>query len=140
MAICWSILKWTAERDIKIIPYGLDLSEKLTELAKQRLPKYKQNIHTGNGWLWRNPVQFDYVHTEIVYVPEQLQKQYVERIMKNYLKDKGNLLLTEYRSSKDSVDRPWLDEALKRWKLKMIKYVSGFFNNIELTRVWVITK
>ncbi|UCH42549.1 MAG: hypothetical protein JSW16_06995, partial [Dehalococcoidales bacterium] len=55
------IIKWTAERNLSITPYGLDLSEKLTELAKQRLPEYRQNIFTGNGWLWDNPVRFDYV-------------------------------------------------------------------------------
>jgi len=134
------ILKWTAERNINIIPYGLDLSEKLTELTKQRLPIYKQNIYTGNGWLWHNPIRFDYVATEIVYVPEQLQKQYLQRIVDTYLANEGKLLLTEYRSSKDPVTKPWINQTLKQWGFKVIKQVSGVYDDKELTRVWVIIK
>ena len=134
------ILKWTAARNINIIPYGLDLSEKLTELARQRLSQYKQNIFTGNGWTWKNPVKFDYVRTEIGYVPEKLQMQYIERIINTYLKHNGNLLLTEYRSSKTPAEEPWLDRTLEQWGLKVTKQVSGFYNNKEPTRVMVIIK
>ncbi len=134
------ILKWTAERNINIIPYGLDLSEKLAELAKQRLPKYQQNIYTGNGWLWNNPQRFDYVRTEVVYVPEQLQKQYIKKIIETYLADGGKLLLTEYRSRKDPANKPWIDQTLKKWEINIAKQVSGFYDNKELTRVMVIKK
>jgi len=134
------ILKWTAERNINIIPYGLDLSPQLTELAKQRLPKYRQNIYTGNGWLWPSPIRFDYVHTEVVYVPEELQKRYIKRIIETYLADGGRLLLTEYRSREDPADKPWIDRTLKKWKINTTKRVSGFYDNKELTRVIVINK
>ena len=134
------ILKWTAERNINIIPYGLDLSEKLVKLAKQRLPQYRQNIYSGNGWLWKNLIRFDYVHTEVVYVPEQLQKRYIERIINTYLVDEGTLLLTEYRSRSTPVDKPWLDQALEKWGLNVVRQVSGFYDNKELTRIWVILK
>jgi SAM-dependent methyltransferase len=134
------ILKWTAARNLNITPYGLDLSEKLVELAKQRLPEYKQNIYTGNGWLWHNPVRFDFVRTEIVYVPEHLQMRYIERIIGTYLKDRGKLLLAEYRSSKDPVNKPWLDRTVEQWGFEITKQVSGFYDNLELTRVMVITK
>jgi SAM-dependent methyltransferase len=32
------ILRWTQERGLHITPYGLDISEKLAELARERLP------------------------------------------------------------------------------------------------------
>jgi SAM-dependent methyltransferase len=134
------VLKWTAERNINIVPYGLDLSEKLAELARQRLPKYKNNIYAGNGWLWNNPVRFDYIRTEIVYVPEQLQRQYIERIIETYLADRGKLLLTEYRSRRDNTDEPWIDQTLKNWGLNVARQVSGFYENKELTRVIVIKR
>jgi len=134
------ILKWTAEKNISITPYGLDLSEKLIELAKQRLPKYTQNIYTGNGWLWHNPIRFDFVRTEIVYVPEQLHRQYIERLIDTYLADEGKLLLTEYRSRKDPTSEPWIDQKLKKWGINITKQVSGFYDNKELTRVMVIIK
>jgi SAM-dependent methyltransferase len=134
------ILKWTAARGINITPYGLDLSEKLVELAKKRLPQYKNNIYVGNGWTWQNPVRFDYVRTEVVYVPDELRRQYIERIMDKYLADEGKLLITEYRSSKDPTDKLWLDETLKKWKFSIIRQASGVYDNKELTRVWVIAK
>jgi SAM-dependent methyltransferase len=134
------ILKWTAERNLVVTPYGLDLSAKLVQLARQRLSEYPQNFYTGNGWLRQNPVRFDYVRTEIVYVPEQLRRQYVERILSTYLADRGKLLLTEYRSSKDLMDKPWIDETLKQWGFSITKQLSGFYDNKELTRVLVISK
>ncbi|MHB8104834.1 MAG: class I SAM-dependent methyltransferase [Dehalococcoidales bacterium] len=134
------ILKWTAERNINIIPYGLDLSEKLSELARQRLSEYQQNIYTGNGWLWHNPIRFDYVRTEIVYVPEELRRKYINRIIDTYLADEGVLLLAEYRSSKDSITTPWINEMLEKWGLPITKQVSGFYDNKEMTRVMVIKK
>lgn len=132
------VLKWTAERNINIIPYGLDLSEKLTELAKRRLPKYQKNIYIGNGWLWHSPIKFDYVHTEVVYVPEQLQERYIKRIIETYLGDEGKLLVTEYRSNKDPAGEPWIDQILVKWGLNIVKQISGFYDNKELTRVFVI--
>ncbi len=134
------VLKWTSPRGINIIPYGLDLSEKLAELARHRLPQYKHNIYTGNGWTWQNPVRFNYVRTEIVYVPEELREKYIKRIIETYLADEGELLLTEYRSRKDPADKPWLDRMLEKWGLKIERQLSGFFDNMELTRVWVIAK
>ncbi len=134
------ILRWTGERDLSIIPYGLDLSEKLVELAKNRLPGYKDNFYKGNGWLWNNPIRFDYVRTEIVYVPEYLQKQYIERIINEYLVQRGKLLVTEYRLRQDPISKPWIDRMLKDWGLNISKQTSGYYDNKELTRVFVITK
>jgi SAM-dependent methyltransferase len=133
-------LKWTAERNITITPYGLDLSEKLVELARQRLPQYKNNIYIGNGWAWQNPIRFNYVRTEVVYVPDELQRKYIKRIIDTYLADEGALLLAEYRSSKTPADVPWLDRTLEKWGLPIAKQVSGFYDNKELTRVFVIKK
>jgi SAM-dependent methyltransferase len=134
------ILKWTGERGLNIVPYGIDLSEKLIELAKERLPKYSENFYTGNGWLWSSPITFDYVRTEIVYVPEHLQRQYLERIIDRYLVEGGKILVTEYRSRKDTVSKPWIDGMLRDWGLNIAKQVSGYFDNEELTRVFVICK
>jgi SAM-dependent methyltransferase len=134
------VLKWTAERGLNVIPYGIDLSEKLIRLARQGLPKFQDNIFVGNGWTWQNPVRFDYVRTEIVYVPEELQRKYLERIIDSYLTDDGELLLAEYRSRKTPVNEPWLNETLENWGFKISRQLSGCYDNKELTRVWVIKK
>ena len=74
-------------------------------MAKERLPDYSKNFYAGNAWLWTSPVKFNYVRTETVYVPDFLQKQYLERIINEYLTDGGKLLVTEYRSRKDPISK-----------------------------------
>ena len=89
-------VKWTAERNIKIEPYGLDISEKLIELARKRLPQYVDNFFVGNGLTWVPPKRFDYVRTELVYVPAEYEKRYIEFIIKHDLNPGGKLLVANY--------------------------------------------
>ncbi len=134
------IIEWVGERGLSIVPYGVDLSEKLIELAKERLPAFKANLYVGNGWSWEGPVKFDYVRTEIVYVPEHLRERYLERIFKVYLKEDGKLLLAEYRSRIDDQNIPNLRESLIQWGYDVSRYTSGFDNNKELSRIYVLVK
>jgi SAM-dependent methyltransferase len=89
-------IKWTAERGIEIEPFGLDISEKLIELAKKRLPRYAQNLFTGNAFRWVPPRRFDFVRTELVYVPGECETAYIEFILKNHLYRGGRLLIANY--------------------------------------------
>ena len=89
-------LKWTGERDIEIEPFGLDISEKLIELAKERLPQYADNLFIGNALTWFPPRRFDYVRTELVYVPAEYEKRYIEFLLKNHLNPGGRLLIANY--------------------------------------------
>ncbi len=134
------VIKWTAERGLKVVPYGIDLSDKLVDLAKIRLPEYKDNIYIGNGWDWENPRLFSYVRTELVYVPDLLQKAYVQRILDEYLEKNGKLLVAGYTSSKYPEIKPDVDLRLRDWGFKVIKSASGYWNDLELTRVAVVNK
>jgi SAM-dependent methyltransferase len=89
-------MEWTAERHIDIVPYGVDISEKLVELAKQRLPQYKDNFFIGNAFYWLPPMRFDFVRMELVYVPAEYEKQYIEFLLKNHLNPGGKLLVANY--------------------------------------------
>jgi len=88
--------KWTAERGIRIEPYGLDISEKLVTLARQRLPQYADRLFVGNAFTWRPPRRFDFVRTELVYVPGKLEKQYLRFLLANHLTPGGKLLVASY--------------------------------------------
>ena len=65
------ILNWTRESGLRITPYGLDISEKLVALARQRLPQHAEHIFVGNAWGWSPPQTFDYVNTTLYYVPDE---------------------------------------------------------------------
>lgn len=135
-----SILKWTAARGLEITPYGIDLSAKLIALAKQRLPKYADNLSVGTAPYWTSPVKFDYVRTEISYALEESQEQYLHRVFSSYITPGGNLILTEYRTKKENPKHPWMDEKVRKWDFDIVDQKSGFCDGKELTRVLVLVR
>ncbi|MFC2070831.1 class I SAM-dependent methyltransferase [Chloroflexota bacterium] len=134
------IMNWTGERGIAITPFGLDLSEKLVELAIERLPEYSDNFYAGNAWSWDAPMKYDYARTELVYVPNELQKEYIERILNNYLTEHGKLLIALYRNRSTPVDEPWDEVKVREWGFEVTRQVSGYWDSKELTRVLVVSK
>lgn len=134
------ILKWTSKRNLEIIPYGIDLAEKLIKMAKERLPEYAGNLYTGNGWDWENPVRFDYVRTELVYVPEHLQNKYLDRILKTYLTENGKLLVAEYGLSFRPPNTSYIGNLLEAWGYNVIDRKSGYYEGKEHTRIYVIAR
>jgi SAM-dependent methyltransferase len=132
------LMRWTAENEISIVPFGLDLSKKLVALARRRLPGFSSNFFVGNGLTWKPTMRFDYVRTELCYVPEKLAKHYVEHILKEMLVAEGRLLVTEYRSKRDEEESTWVDELLGRMGLVVQNYRSGVWDGKELTRVAVV--
>lgn len=89
-------LKWTAERGASINPFGLDLSPRLIELAKRRLPQFADHFCAGNAFEWIPPRRFDFVRTELVYVPAECEREYIEFILRNHLLPGGRLLIANY--------------------------------------------
>ncbi len=90
------VLRWTAERGLKIDPYGLDYSERLLGLARERLPQYAGHFFLGNAFEWLPPRQFDFVRTELVYVPGEHERQFVERLLDRCVAPGGKLLIANY--------------------------------------------
>jgi SAM-dependent methyltransferase len=89
-------LQWTAARGIQLDPYGLDISSALVALAKTRLPQFADHFFVGNSFYWIPPRKFDYVRTELVYVPGEYEKQYLEFLLDTYLEPDGKLLIAHY--------------------------------------------
>jgi len=89
-------LQWTAQRGVHIVPYGLDVSPRLIELAQKRLPQFADHLFVGNSFYWSPSIRFDFVRTELVYVPGEFEGQNVEFLLGNYLKPGGRLLIANY--------------------------------------------
>ena len=101
------VMKWVREKGLSIVPYGLDLSQRLVELAKERLPQYKDNFFVGNAFTWLPPRRFDFVRTELVYVPAEYEQQYIGFILDNHLNQGGKLLVANYGEgmTKEEIER-----------------------------------
>jgi SAM-dependent methyltransferase len=134
------ILKWKAEEGICLKPYGVDINIDLLKLARKRLPEYPRNLFLANAWNWKPPLRLDFVRTELVYVPKELRKVYVDILLYDYLKEDGKLLVCEYRSRNHTANEPWVDEVLNNMGFNISIIRSGVYEDKELTRVAVIAQ
>ena len=107
-------------------------------LAKGRVHGHEEKLFVGNAFLWDPPRRFDHVRTELCYVPEEYQHDYVERLLKEYMVPDGELLVTEYRSRKRPAPGPWIDDQLGELGFAVGRSISGLWERQELTRVAVI--
>jgi SAM-dependent methyltransferase len=93
-----SIQAWAAEDGYQIEPYGLDLSPELAALARRRLPRWAERVFVGNALDWAPPRRFDFVRTELVYVPEHRRPGFVGRLRDDLLLSGGRLVVCSYGS------------------------------------------
>ncbi len=98
-------LGWTAERGIALEPYGIDLSPALVILARQRLPHYADNLFVANAWSWSPPRRFTFVRTELVYLPAEHERAFVDRLCATLLEPGGRLLIANYAEGNPNVAR-----------------------------------
>jgi SAM-dependent methyltransferase len=123
------VLKWTSERGLSVEPYGLDLSERLVGMARERLPRYAGNFYVGNAFTWAPPRRFDYVRTELVYVPSELEGEYIRFLLDNHLGESGRLLIANYSEGlEDDPARGFirdLADRLAKLDVSPERYVDG---------------
>jgi len=90
------VVRWAAERGVAVDPYGLDISPRLVEMARQRLPRYADHFFIGNSFTWIPPRRFDFVRTELVYVPGEYERAYVDHLLQYVVAPAGRLLIANY--------------------------------------------
>ncbi len=73
------LVRWTPHH---IEPYGLDLTPAVADLARRRLPQWADRIFVGNAFTWQPPTRFDFVRTELEYVPEERQRAFLDRLLR----------------------------------------------------------
>jgi hypothetical protein len=86
-----SVVAWARESGHRLEPFGLDISEKLAELARRRLPHWRDRVFIGNALFWDPPVLFDFVRTELVYVPPSRRREFAERLLERFVAPGGLL-------------------------------------------------
>jgi hypothetical protein len=114
-----SLWRWAAERGIQLEPFGLDLSPALAALARERLPRWGDRIFDGNALEWRPVRRFDFVRTELVYVPRRTRRAYAERLLAEFLTDAGRLIVCSYGSARRADPAEHVGEMLRTWDLEV---------------------
>jgi SAM-dependent methyltransferase len=113
-----SVFAWAREDGHRVEPFGLDISEKLAELARRRLPRWRDRIFVGNALHWEPPARFDFVRTELVYVPPWRRREYAERLVARVVAPGGRLIICSYGSSRPEGARAEsLVDEIRGWGL-----------------------
>jgi len=94
------VVRWSPHR---IEPYGLDFAPAVAQLARERLPQWADRIFTGNAFTWEPPRRFDFVRTELVYVPQGRRRTYVQRVLDLFLEPGGRLIVCGYGSPRSGL-------------------------------------
>jgi SAM-dependent methyltransferase len=80
--------------------HGLDISPKLVERARDRLPGLAGQLFVGNALTWQSRVRFDFARTNLDYVPAHRKRALVE----NLLSQVGRLIIGVFNEQLD--ERP----------------------------------
>jgi SAM-dependent methyltransferase len=93
-----SLCAWSAERGRRLLPFGVDRSAALVELARARLPAFRSNFWVGNAWDWAPPRRFAFVYTLADVVPRSHLANYLRRVLREFVEPGGRLIVGSYGS------------------------------------------
>jgi 2-polyprenyl-3-methyl-5-hydroxy-6-metoxy-1,4-benzoquinol methylase len=92
-----SLKGWAADRGHRIRPHGIDFIAELIELARRRHPETpRDSFEVANAFYWEPRRRYDWVRTEVVYVPESDRVAHVQRLYDLSVAPGGRLILCEY--------------------------------------------
>jgi SAM-dependent methyltransferase len=94
-----TVTTWAGADGHRIEPYGLDISARLAAMARSRLPAWADRIFVGNAMTWRPPRRFDFVRTELEYVPDARRPEYLVRLLRDVVAPGGRLIVCAYGSA-----------------------------------------
>jgi SAM-dependent methyltransferase len=91
-----TITTWAMEKGVRLEPHGLDISNRIANTARERLPHWADRIWTGNVMEFEPPIRFDYVTALADAVPIENRSDLVHRIADKYLKPGGRIVISCY--------------------------------------------
>ncbi len=107
-----SLEAWGLEDGKVVEPYGVEISARLADLARQRLPQWASRIWTGNAMTWVPPRRFDVVRTGLDYVPPRRRADFVDRLLTDVVAPGGRLVVGVFNEEKD---RENVADSLRSW-------------------------
>lgn len=137
-----SVAAWAKEAGLRVEPHGLDLVPSLAELARKRLPGWKDRIHTGNVMEWMPPRRFDFIRVELEYVPPDRRREMVERTSRDLAAPEGRVIVCSYGSSRKTAPKVEpVGDILRGWGYEVEgESEAADANGAVITRVaWIGT-
>ena len=112
-----TLAAWASEKLLRVEPYGLELSPRVAEAARLRLPRWADRIWSGNVMTWEPPMRFDYVTVIADSVPETARHNLVDRLITRFLSSSGRLIFSIYvpRRPEAPAEIPPASGVLKRF-------------------------
>ncbi len=119
------LVSWGRERDLTLIPYGIDLNPRLVELAKKRLPTFKGHFFVADAWGWIPEKPFKYVYTLSHCVPDSYLEDYLEHLITHVVAPGGKLIVGDYGSHSHKISPTDFQERLGKTNLIVQGVVEG---------------
>lgn len=138
-----SVVERARQAGYCVEPFGVDMSAKLVQLARRRLPQWRDRIFVGNALSWEPPTHFDFVRTELVYVPLSRRREYAERLLGRFVTPGGRVIICSYGSSRPEGNRAEsLVEELWDWGLPLqsVDDVVSREHGFVITRVVFVVR
>jgi SAM-dependent methyltransferase len=106
--------RWAAEDGLALDPWGVEISGELADLARERLPAWRGQIFVGNALDWRAPRRFDFVRTNVDYVPSRRRPEFLRRLLADVVEPGGRLIVGVFNEETDDAA---LEGAATSWGL-----------------------
>jgi SAM-dependent methyltransferase len=106
------LLQWGSERGVTLAPFGVDYSAGLIELARERLPMFRDHFHVADASVWIPPQRFQYVYCVFDCVPQSALGDFVEHLLCQVVAPGGRLILGAYGSRSRREAPAHVDELL----------------------------
>ena len=131
-----SLAAWGAEEGRSVEPYGVEISARLADLARTRLPHWADRIWTGNAMTWTPPHRFAVVRTGLDYVPPRRRADFVDKLLNEVVAPGGRLVVGVFNEEKD---RETVADSLRSWGLRISGATSRAHRDPRLRykAVWV---
>jgi SAM-dependent methyltransferase len=109
--------RWAAEDGVELDPWGIEISSELAALARERLPAWREQVFAGNALDWRPPRRFDFVRTNVGYVPAQRRPDLLRRLLVDVVEPGGRLIVGVFN---EETEHATLEAAVSSWGFTVV--------------------
>ena len=107
-----SLHAWAVEDGIDIDPWGIDISSELVALARERLPRWRDQIFVGNALDWQPPRRFAFVRTGLDYVPPHRRPDFLRHLLADVVEPGGRLIIGAFN---EETKHATLETTVSAW-------------------------